>query len=300
MDPEYDQDTTPKTDNTVFTWIFVSLITCLVVADLSMTNAELGLASLLFLPSWVGLTIIHEGAHALAARQLGWQVPTLDVGFGKIWRQFQVGRTEVSLRQYPLMGCVRIIPTHFRQPRLRNALIYAAGPLSEGAVVVALVSLFGIDRVLHPTNFMEASIAVICLAGAIGVVINLFPYRSESGVVTDGLGILTSASLPMRHFEALYCEPIVQAQVDRRIAGKLEETLDRLSQLAERFPHVVLIHYEIACTLVLLNRRSDALFGFQAFLSSLNSDDRSAAATYLIRLRVFPNLIEEPFSWHEH
>ena len=86
----------------------------------------------------------------------------------------------------------------------------------------------------------------------------------------------------------------------RRIGGKVEETLDHLTQLAKRFPHVVLIQYEIACTLILLNRRSDALFGFQTFLSALNQDDRDAANAYLVRLRVFPNSIEEPYSWHEN
>ena len=92
----------------------------------------------------------------------------------------------------------------------------------------------------------------------------------------------------------------MQALVTQRMDGKAEETLKRLNELAEKFPYVILIHFEIACTQIILNRRRDALFGFQAFLSTLSGEAREEAEDYLARLRIFPNNIEEPFAWHEY
>ena len=299
-EPERDPQLSGAVDSPLFKWVFASIVFILFVADLALSNTTLGVASLFFVPAWILLTVVHEGAHALAARLMKWQVPSLDVGFGRIWRQFKVGQTEVSLRQYPLIGCVHIVPTHFRQPRLRNALIYAAGPLSEAAIVLLLVSLCGVDTLISPSNLVEGVLGVTCLAGALSVALNLFPIRLDNGAVTDGLGILTSASLPTEHFEALFCEPILSALVQSRKEGELERCLAGLTELAEHFPRVIDVQYEIACTLVLLGRRSEGLFGFQAFVSTLGQQQREAAKVYAARLRAFPNEIEEPYSWHEH
>lgn len=280
-----------------FSWILVGSVVALIVGDLLSSNTLLGFASLLFVPSWIILTLIHECAHAFVAQRLGWSVPILELGFGPVWRQLQIGGTKVSIRHYPIVGCAHTVPTHFNQPRLRSALIYAAGPLAEIVVILLLVATVGQDALLQPSDFWEGTAAVTSLAALISVAINLLPYRSDSGVPTDGLGILSAPFLPQSHFDCLYCEPIVSALVKQRNQNELTQTLERLKNLATSFPNVLLVHFEIACTLVLLDRRAEALFEFQQHVSQLPAAQRPLATSYFNRLRSFPKPIEEPFSW---
>ena len=300
MYPESDPDSPDETEHGPFTWIFVGVVVSLFLADILISNETVGIASLLFVPAWIVLTVIHEGAHALAARTLGWQVPMLEVGFGAVWRQFRWGNTEVYIRRYPIVGCVRVVPKHFRQPKLRNALIYAAGPLAEAGVLAVIIAVFGEDKLRQPEHLWSAVAAVIALAALISIAINLFPYRTENGAITDGLGILLSPTLTRVHFEHLYCEPIVERLVDRRAAGELELVATQLEALAQRFPNVILIRYEICCTLVLLDRRREALFDFQAYVSQLDSARKDEAQAFFERLRIFPKTLETPFSWEKH
>ena len=280
-----------------FSWILVGSVIALIVGDLLSSNTMLGFASLLFVPSWIILTLLHECAHAFVAHRLGWSVPILELGFGPIWRELQIGETQVRIRHYPIVGCVHTVPTHFHQPRLRSALIYAAGPLAEIAVILLLVAVVGQDALLQPSEFWEGACAVTGLAGLMSVAINLLPYRSDSGVPTDGLGILSAPFLPQSHFDALYCEPIVSALAAQRNQHGLTQTLERLESLSASFPEVMLVHFEIACTLVLLERRAEALFEFQQYVSQLPEAQRSEATVYFERLRSFPKPIEESFSW---
>ena len=57
---------------------------------------------------------------------------------------------------------------------------------------------------------------------------------------------------------------------------------------------------EMCCTLVLLGRRSEALFNFQAYVSGLDESRREEAQVYFDRLRIYPNSQEAAFPWHEH
>lgn len=154
------------------------------------------MAALMFLLWWMPLVLLHEFGHALMARLFGFGVERTVVGFGRVVYQGQLFGAPLEVRLIPIEGFVQISSLGQQGARIKNALIYFAGPGIELLLflVIALAlgweNLFAIED--HYGKLILQSLAFAALAGAI---INLIPM----GVVTkdgespnDGLGILQS------------------------------------------------------------------------------------------------------------
>lgn len=147
-----------------------------------------------FLLSWVVLLVLHEFGHALMARLLGWRVERISIGTGKIrWERLFLGMP-VEFRTLPLSGFVLPRPVDLTAPRLKQCLIYAAGPGIELLAVVLLAWLVGTDRLLaasaHPGMIAMQS---FCVAAIFGAGFNLIPLSHRTGGGTawsDGLGMI--------------------------------------------------------------------------------------------------------------
>lgn len=92
--------------------------------------------------SVVGATVlVHEVAHAVAARRAGGVVREVGIGFGPPLARRRVGETDVTLRPVPLGGFAAIDIE--RLPPGRRVPVLLAGPLANVAVGLLLRALAG-------------------------------------------------------------------------------------------------------------------------------------------------------------
>jgi len=183
-----------------FVLLLVGLFTAAVVSDFSLAK----LAAVFVVVFWMPLLALHEAGHALAAKALGWYVGQVVIGFGPIWRRFELGGAHVQLRSFPVEGFVRCVPRNLAWPRTKSALIYFAGPGIELAAAACVLWLAGPQRLLaQPESVGVAALQGLALAAASGGVLNLLPHGvTVDGVQVpnDGLGILRSFVLPEAYF----------------------------------------------------------------------------------------------------
>ena len=169
------------------------------------------LGVIFFLLFWIPLLVIHEAGHAVVARLCGWQVDRVVLGFGRTWWTRRVGGVPVEVKTIPLSGYVLPRPLDLRSPQLKNALIFAGGPVFELIAALAVIIVTGPAAMFS----MSQEIPVIaaqsfCIAAALGLLFTLVPHtvsteRGESW--SDGLGILMSFRLPDAYFAELIREP---------------------------------------------------------------------------------------------
>lgn len=185
----------------MFTFLFAGLFTAEIIRDFQIAKLSLPF----FLVSWVLLLAIHEFGHALTARALGWRVELVSLGFGQVRRKLHILGMKVEIRTLPLSGFVRPRPLDLISPRLKNFLIYAAGPGIEILIVLMIALLVG------PSNLLQRSASMplvatqsFCLAALLGAILNLIPlpHRNDDGSQSwsDGLGMLLCWSLPDSYY----------------------------------------------------------------------------------------------------
>lgn len=83
-----------------------------------------------------GTVMLHEIAHALAARRAGGEVREVGVGFGPVLLRCKVGGVDVTLRPLPLGGLAAIDID--RLPPARRVSVLLAGPLANITVGLLL------------------------------------------------------------------------------------------------------------------------------------------------------------------
>ena len=151
---------------------------------------------------WMPLVALHEAGHAIVAHLCGWRVRRVVIGFGRRVKTFRVGRTPVHLLQVPIQGYVLPLPRDLKSPRLKNTLIYAAGPGIEILLVLVVYLLLGHETMFSRTDSIPIIAAQsLCVSAAVGIVINLIPFPTEQGGWNDGMGILMSWRIPDEQFE---------------------------------------------------------------------------------------------------
>ena len=165
------------------------------------------LVALFYVVFWAPLLALHELGHALVAKAVGWYAGQLVIGIGPPAGRFRLGDTHVEVRWFPVEGFVRCVPRNLRWPRIKNALIYFAGPGVELLLAVVLLVVAGPERMLHPpADVVTAALQGLCLAAVSGAVVNLIPHQvitSAGPIPNDGLGILQSTMLPDEYFAEL-------------------------------------------------------------------------------------------------
>lgn len=209
--------------------------------------ARLGLIFIILF--WAPLLVLHELGHALAARQLGWRVREIVIGFGReLWR-WQCGTTLLRIKLLPLEGYVVPAPSDARQLRLKSALIYAAGPGAELLLLLLLLAAFGWDSVFgNATSAGQVALQSLAIAILLGAGFNLLPFRSDGGV-SDGLGILSS---PFLSEEAIQCRLLsyeLRRMQELQDSGDTAAALELSTQCLQRFPGNITLQLAHAATL---------------------------------------------------
>jgi len=198
-----------KKDERIAVYVMLTLFIGAMSVEILANDFKPTKLSAFFIPLfWIPLVAIHEAGHAIVAHLCGWRVKRIVIGFGNRVKTFKIGRTPVHLLAVPIQGYVLPQPRDLKSPRLKNTLIYAAGPGIEILLVLAIYLVMG-----HSTMFsISQSVPIVaaqsfCVAAAMGVIINLIPFYTENNGWSDGMGILMSWRLPDEYFRKQLAPP---------------------------------------------------------------------------------------------
>ncbi len=154
------------------------------------------------------LIVLHEAAHLLVARMVGFRVFAIHLGAGKIIHTARFLSLRWFLRQLPISGATIVGGLWMPQYRLRKFLIYLAGPGLH--LVLMLVSL----GILSGQLFAQRTSALHLLAQAgfwINLLLllgNLYPHK-----VATGLGVAGTDGWAMIHIFR-----VSPAELDKQLA----------------------------------------------------------------------------------
>ena len=195
-------------DERIALYVMLTLFIGAMSAEILFNDFKPAKLSAFFIPLfWMPLVALHEAGHAIVAHLCGWRVKRIVIGFGKRLKTFKIGRTPVHLLQVPIQGYVVPLPRNLRSPRLKNTLIYAAGPGIEVLLVLVIYLLVGHDTLFSRSQSIPiVALQSLCVSAAVGIVINLIPFPTDKGSWNDGMGILLSWRIPDEHFEAWLAE----------------------------------------------------------------------------------------------
>lgn len=200
---DHKKDRPLQRDERIALYVMIGIFLAAMSAEILFNNFKPAKLSAFFIPLfWIPLVALHEAGHAIVAHLCGWRVKRVVIGFGKRLKTFKIGSTPVHLLQVPIQGYVLPLPRDLKSPRLKNTLIYAAGPGIEILLALAIYLVLG-----HDTLFSRSqSIAIVaaqsmCVSAALGIIINLIPFHTDKGGWSDGMGIIMSWRIPDEHFE---------------------------------------------------------------------------------------------------
>jgi len=136
----------------------------------------LAVGGVLFLAPQAGV-VVHELGHVLACRAVGAEVKAFRLGGARAAVRFRVGTVQVSLG-WPYRGRVRFDGAF---SPWRRAVIALAGPFTDLAAA-GLVLASSAAAVARTPPLVIAAADGLAMAG----LLNLLPYRTRSGGLTDG------------------------------------------------------------------------------------------------------------------
>lgn len=218
-DPEHQPEPATPTERLIYLF-FLVLILGLFAGEVFWNHQPVKLSALFFVVAWVPLLALHEGSHALMATLLNWRVAGVVLGVGKTIDVIRIGRVPVEFRLFPVEGFVRTAPCDLRYPRLKSALIYFAGPGSELLLAGLLLWAVGPERLFSRSENIVLIFWQSCaLAATVGGVVNLIPHGVQTPrglLANDGLGLITSFTMPIEHYQRMLVEDEVWRQEDDR------------------------------------------------------------------------------------
>ncbi|MDY0004098.1 MAG: site-2 protease family protein [Polyangia bacterium] len=158
--------------------------------------------SILFVAIWhVPLLALHEAAHALAARWLGWGVRRVVIGFGRPLHKGRVREVDVEIRLAPVLGFTVVYPRSERLPRTKHLLVYFAGPASALLVLGAVILLVGWDDLITSSDSVGVILVQsLAIAATVDAITNLIPMITPGPegdfAPTDGMGMILALRRP--------------------------------------------------------------------------------------------------------
>lgn len=205
---EIDLEKDPKPasrDEKIFLTIFFGLVLACFCGAIIEDYRPIKLSALFFVLAWWPLLFLHELGHALVARALGWRVEKFVIGWGKVLKEFTFAGAKCEFRMFPITGFVLPRPRDVSHARLKQGLIYFAGPGIELALFFVIWLIVGPGSFMAPTtNYFDIFLKGVGLAAVFGAVTNLLPVgaRTSSGIQpSDGLGIFLCIVTPKKEFE---------------------------------------------------------------------------------------------------
>ena len=270
----------------VFTALFSLVMLGLLGLEIFWEVSPGKMAMVWFFVAWVLLTTLHEIAHAVTARTVGWRVIGLRVGLGPVVSRGVIFDVPVEWRLFPIVGLVEVLPQDLKSPRLKNALIYAAGPGIELIFAGILVIALGWDVMMSETDsYAIAGLQAAALAAVFGAGLNLMPFSPQPGVVTDGLGILLSPFLTDEHFKRLMVQPILEQADDHLRSDNPQAAKKVFDEVITNMPQLTEAHLGLAKAQADLGHGEFALIELRRHVDELPENKRAEGDAALDSLR---------------
>jgi hypothetical protein len=248
-------------------------VLCGVLLFLSMGNhpaarvswSALALNALTMLVALPVCTALHEAAHALLARALGFSVQCVFLGCGPALWTRKVGLTWLVLQRIPFTGATMISSPSTRWLRPRLMAVYAAGPLTHVVLLAASVFLLSDapgargDPSLRPTP-----IFAFALVNGLMLVMNTLPVppRTAAGgertLGTDGWNVLAAPFRDRRSLARLVTTYAAWMSPQLVEQGKIAEAGELVAKALKEDPESVLSRVAQTDLLVLTQRWSEA------------------------------------------
>lgn len=163
------------------------------------------LGAVLILLFWIPLLFLHEFGHAVMAKMLGWHVRKTVIGVGQVLIRTTFFNAPMEIRMLPLEGFVQIAPVNLHYPRLKNALIYFAGPGIELLLFFIIMGILGTGQMFVANDdYFTITLQSLAYAALVGAVINLIPVgilTNDGRTPNDGLGIILCLFQPEENYQ---------------------------------------------------------------------------------------------------
>jgi hypothetical protein len=225
-------------------------------------------------------TLIHEVAHALAARAAGFPVLEVILGRGPELMARRTGRTRWALRRYGFLGGATIFAPPDGASRWRLLLIYAAGSMANlAAALAATVGLAIADMEGAAAVFVSSILVGLILSNLLMAFNALWPQKG-AGQPSDGAQILS------------LFQPSPSTPLDDRL--RLLTAAQHL-QLAGRFGEAAALTIEH----LELWPNDPSLLGMIIHYTSRAAGDRAAMARYRAVVAQAPSGPPRFFPGHE-
>lgn len=179
----------------IFTIVFAAVMLVMLGVELAGNYEPKKLGAVLFLVFWMPLVAVHEFAHAIVARAIGWHVGVIVIGFGKVVSRFDFRSIPVEIRMIPIEGFILTMPGDMNKPRLKDAAIHFAGPGVE-LLIFLLILLFMNDLFVIKDDYPRIAVQSLAFCALAGGVMNLIPHSTFSNrgeIPNDGLAIIRCA-----------------------------------------------------------------------------------------------------------
>lgn len=121
------------------------------------------------------IVVLHEAAHAIVGRLVGFRILSIELGKGPVWCAFWLGSALVTWSRWPDHGLVRVVASSGCLFRTRSILFFLAGPLANVAFAVGIWSLAGTLRETTDPK-MAFLVPTVVIAWAMAVV-GFLPVR---------------------------------------------------------------------------------------------------------------------------
>jgi hypothetical protein len=209
--------------------------------DLGILTDGLALVLGLLLSMPIALAL-HEAAHAVVAKAMGWQIHGLFLGVGKLLWQGRRKDAVWQVRRLMAAGMVWAVPRNsasIMMP-LQAFLVFAVGPAINLALgYPALVYRFTAGASMQPTLLVDLLFLFGCINIGMGVG-NLLPFTVfNCGLAqhSDGKHILLALFQPSKLRTAYQTAEGLMHVLALRQLGDLERARDFAIAVLERHPH---------------------------------------------------------------
>lgn len=252
----------------------------LVVTRSFIVMASIFLAFLFMVP----LALVHELAHLLAARFVGYGLVSVTVNAGKKVFSRKIFGVRFTINAVPGGGFTQVLIPHSSWPRLRFFLMLSAGPAIH--IVIMILILFLVSLELVSNSFSPgqvAPVAALSTVNLIMLIVGILPIRSMIAngekVGTDGLQMITAPFLKQKRLQDLFMESLRENAILLADQGKRDEALSMAKQAVHLAPDDVNNANALGC--IQLNR-GDYRVARSIFQDLLAKEDLKPTMKFLL------------------
>jgi hypothetical protein len=165
-----------------------ALVLCIVLPNTTLGPSllNLGLVQLYMFVS----TVLHELGHALAGRLAKFRIFAIEIGKGRVFKEFLFLGFRWQFRTIPLGGFAHGATRTVQWFRLRETIFVLGGPLANGLLLVGAIALLPFDDRIDGILKGFAPAKWLLYTNAVMLVYSLFPHHADTSygkLPNDGL-----------------------------------------------------------------------------------------------------------------